>query len=162
MQEDTALMTFINSIITPELIRKVLNDYILDPLGIHGISHWIQVEQNACRLAQAEGIQSDVFSLFALFHDSRRINDGRDKDHGVRGAALARNLQGKWFQLSKMDLEILCYACENHTRQTHHRDPIIGICFDSDRLDLPRVGIATDIRYLNSVSAMNEVLSLNP
>jgi uncharacterized protein len=155
-------MTFINSIITPELVQKVLDDYVLDPLGIHGTPHWIQVEQNAYRLAKSEGIQSDVFSLFALFHDSRRINDGRDKDHGVRGAALARNLQGKWFQLSKMDLEILCYACENHTKKTHHPDSIIGICWDADRLDLPRVGIATDIRYLNSVSAINESLSLDP
>lgn len=44
---------------------------------------------SAMRLAATEGIESDVFELFALFHDSRHLNDERDPEHGARGAALS-------------------------------------------------------------------------
>lgn len=151
-------MHTLNPIVTADLLNKILEGYALDPNGIHGINHWLQVNENACRLAESEGIQSDVFSLFAVFHDSRRLNDSTDPDHGPRGAALARELHGEFFELSEADLDRLCDACEFHTSQTHHDDPVIGICFDADRLDLPRVGIATDAHYLNSLSAVNEVL----
>ncbi|HSW29094.1 MAG TPA: hypothetical protein VLH75_06290 [Longimicrobiales bacterium] len=37
-----------------------------------------------------EGADPLVADLFALFHDARRWNDGGDREHGARGAALAR------------------------------------------------------------------------
>lgn len=141
---------------TSELLEKILEGYVLDSAGIHGVGHWQQVAANAKRLAVAEGIESDVFELFAIFHDSRRFNDGRDRQHGARGAAFARKLHGTCFQLSEEDLERLCYACEHHTHQSHHPDPVIGICWDADRLDLPRVDIVPDVRFLNSAAAKNE------
>ena len=151
-------MHTLNPIVTADLWNRILEGYALDPTGIHGINHWLKVNENACRLAKSEGVQSDVFALFAVFHDARRLNDSCDPDHGPRGAALARELHGELFDLSKEDLERLCTACERHTAQIHHDDPVIGICFDADRLDLPRVGIATDAHYLNSLSAVSEVL----
>ena len=148
-------MSFINPIITPDLLNEVLSGYSLDIEGIHGIQHWEKVEQNALQLAKSEGIKSDLFSLFALFHDARRKNDLWDKNHGRRGADLAKKLHAKGtFQLSTKQLAQLCYASEYHTHQKHHDDPIIGICWDADRLALPRVGKNTNPLYLNSATAI--------
>jgi uncharacterized protein len=147
--------SFINPIITPELLAKVLDGYLLDIRGIHGISHWRQVEKNALHLAEGEGIVSSLFSLFALFHDARRKNDGHDREHGKRGATLARKLHVQGFyQIPAEDLDRLCYACEHHTNQRYNMDPIIGICWDADRLDLTRVGTTPNPRYLNSTTAI--------
>ena len=146
-------MSFINPLITPQFLNAILAQYTLNPRGIHGIPHWWQVEKNALEIAETENIESPVFSLFALFHDSQRLNDGRDPDHGQRGAALAKELHGTWFELTATELEQLCYACENHTHQTHHPDPVIGICWDADRLDLPRVGIIPKTHFLNTTTA---------
>ena len=148
-------MKFTNSIITPQLVSKVLCSYALDVEGIHGINHWIRVERNALQLAESEGVESDIFSLFALFHDARRQNEARDKEHGKHGAMLARELhtQGD-FPLSADELDRLCYACEHHTDQKHNADPIIGICWDADRLDLTRIGTVPNPLYLNSATAI--------
>ncbi|VGO17069.1 hypothetical protein PDESU_05664 [Pontiella desulfatans] len=152
----TDIINTLNPIITPELFGRILEGYPLDPLGIHGIYHWLKVAENARHLAKEEGIQSDVFPLFAVFHDSRRLNDGRDPDHGKRGASFARELHGTWFTLPEADLERLCYACEHHTDVVRHKDPVIGICWDADRMDLHRVGIMPDVKYLNSKTAKSE------
>jgi len=147
-------MNFINPIITPRLLDHVLEGYVLNIHGIHGVGHWQQVEKNAIRLADKEGVSSDILSLFSLFHDSRRINDGRDRDHGLRGAQLARVLHAQGlFDLSGEDLDRLFYACANHTVKTWSTDPVIGICWDADRLDLPRVGIKPNPKYLNCKAA---------
>ncbi|MEO0415706.1 MAG: hypothetical protein AAF226_12240, partial [Verrucomicrobiota bacterium] len=45
------------------------------------------------------------------------------------------------------------YACKWHTDQTHCSDITIGACWDSDRLDLGRVGLIPDSRYLNTILA---------
>lgn len=148
-------MSFINPIITPELLDEVLSGYALNIEGIHGINHWLQVERNALHLAESEGVVSDLFSLFALFHDARRENDGRDREHGKRGALLARELHAqRAFLISIEDLDRLCYACEHHTGQKHNTDQIIGICWDADRLDLTRIGKVPNPLYLNSATAI--------
>lgn len=152
-------MKFIGGIVSTELYQEIIGGYALNPMGFHGVPHWLRVWENTYRLGNAEGVDSDIFPLFSLFHDSCRHNDGFDPDHGKRGAILVRKLHETLFQLPSYDLERLCYACEHHTHQTHHPDPIIGICWDADRLDLPRVGIDPDINYMNSFTAISEVLS---
>lgn len=142
-------MPFKSPIITPTLFDAVMAQYRLDADGIHGLRHWQRVERFASRIAAEEQIQSDVFSLFALFHDACRRNDGRDPFHGPRGAELVRQFHGTYFNLPLAELDRLCEACEGHTRETHHDDPIISICWDADRLDLTRIGIQPDPALLN-------------
>ena len=64
-----------------------------------------------------------------------------------------------YFTLTKKELSQLVYACEWHTHQIHHEDPIIGICWDADRLDLGRVGIKPDPKFLN-LNESKEMLNI--
>lgn len=128
--------------------------------SVHGPSHWKRVEAFALEIASlTPGVDTDVIRLFALFHDSRRENEYGDPGHGARGAALAFDLHQREFpELETAALEQLVTACCWHTHRTHIDDPTIGTCFDADRLDLGRVGITPDARFLNTTAAMALIL----
>ena len=96
--------------------------------SIHGLKHWARVEANGVRIAGRMGSDELVVRLFALFHDSQRLNDGHDPEHGPRAAALVRSLDSYLDFLSDT----------------------LGTCYDADRLDLGRVGIKPDPKYLNT------------
>jgi uncharacterized protein len=126
------------------------------PLGqdsIHGPEHWIRVEANGLLIASESGADITVVRLFALFHDSRRENEFTDPDHGRRGAFLAKSLLGHELHLDARRIDLLMEACEGHTDIMHHPDPTIATCWDADRLDLPRVGITPDPKFLNTARA---------
>lgn len=142
----------------PELLRTILDGYVLPTFGLHGIGHWARVLENGVRLAEDEGGRVEVVRLFAVFHDARRWNDGHDPDHGPRGAELARKFRGTAFDLPDDDFERLYIACEEHTHTRHHDDVTVQCCFDADRLDLGRVGIRPDVRYLNTAAAKSNPL----
>jgi uncharacterized protein len=100
------------------------------------------VLENGLRIAEQTGANTRVVTLFALFHDSRRINDARDDGHGARGADLARVTRSRWFEASDAELELLVEACRLHTDGHVDGDITLQTCWDADRLDLGRVGIA--------------------
>ncbi len=112
------------------LVHAILEDYALSPHGTHGVGHWARVLENGLRLAEATGANVEVVQLFAIFHDARRVNEGVDDGHGERGADLAAELR-----------QLLYEACAAHTDGLTEADVTIQVCWDSDRLDLGRVGI---------------------
>jgi uncharacterized protein len=112
--------------------------------SLHGPEHWRRVERNGKLLSTQTGANLNVVRLFALFHDSRRINEGWDPGHGARGAAFAATLHGKSFHLGEDEFEILQYACIWHTEGVSHENVTVATCWDADRLDLGRVGIIPD------------------
>ena len=122
------------------VIEAVRAEYRLRWEGTHGLPHWERVRENGLRLAASTGARADVVELFAYFHDSRRANEGRDPEHGARGADLARALAGTVFSLDDAGLELLFAACCGHTHGKSAADPTIATCWDADRLDLGRVG----------------------
>jgi uncharacterized protein len=85
-----------------------------------------------------------------------RLNDGRDPLHGPRGAALARELRGEVFDLEDREMGLLTFACEEHTNGNLGEDPTVGVCWDADRLNLWRVGITPDPRFLSTEAARSE------
>ena len=118
--------------------------------SVHGPCHWRRIERNGLFLAQRTGADETVVRLFALFHDSRRENDGCDTGHGTRGAWYAATLRDSACELSDERFELLRYACEWHTAGRHHDNPTIGTCWDADRLDLGRVGIIPHPGYMST------------
>jgi len=112
------------------------------------VSHWARVLENGLRLAPETGGNVEVIQLFAVFHDSRRVNEGIDDGHGQRGADLALRLRGGLFDLPDEDFDLLYAACVGHTDGGTTSDPTVQTCWDSDRLDLGRVGICPDPRRL--------------
>jgi uncharacterized protein len=91
--------------------------------------------------------------LFAVFHDSRRVNECTDYCHGQRGAALAAELRGQLFDLPDADFDLLHQACVDHTDGLLDGDITMQTCWDADRLDLGRVGTDPDPRRLCTAAA---------
>ncbi len=126
------------------LVQAILQQYELEPSGIHGVVHWARVLENALRLAEVTGANLQVASLFAVLHDSCRLNDHYDPEHGPRGAELAAQLRGSLFEVTDHEFHLLQKACAGHTTERTHPDITIQTCWDSDRLDLGRVGVAPE------------------
>ena len=142
-----------------DLLRTILDGYELPKEGIHGPRHWITVSRLGLKLAQATpGADPEVVHMFALFHDSRRENEGSDPDHGFRGAELARSMRGSHLiHLNDSQFELLRFACTHHTDGGVSTDPTIGCCWDADRLDLGRVGIEPEVAYLSTTAGREMV-----
>jgi len=144
-------MSFQNENLTGELITAVLRDGTASQAGVHGLGHWRRVEQFGLEIAATSGADRDVVSHFALFHDSCRLNDGHDPEHGPRGAALARRFfKAGRLGLSENQMELLHEACTDHTYVHYSSNPTVATCFDADRLDLGRVGITPNPKFLNT------------
>jgi uncharacterized protein len=125
--------------------------------SIHGESHWQRVAAAGLTLLpETPGADPALVFLFALFHDSMRLNDNYDPRHGPRGAALARQLRGEAFDLEDAEMNLLAFACEEHTNGGIGPDPTVGVCWDADRLNLWRVGIIPDPRFLSTEAARSE------
>ena len=125
----------------PLVLNAVLDEYVLSVNGCHGVAHWARVMENGLRLADETGANIEVLCLFAVLHDSKRVNDGHDPDHGQRGADFAADIRGKLFDLADHEFDLLYKACAGHTHERTHPDITVQTCWDSDRLDLGRVGI---------------------
>jgi uncharacterized protein len=125
----------------PLILYALLDDYALPWDGDHGVIHWARVLENGLRLAGETGANVEVVQLFAVLHDSRRVSEGSDPDHGPRAAEFARALRGRLFDLPDHEFRLLHRACAGHTHERTHPDVTVRTCWDADRLDLGRVGI---------------------
>ena len=107
----------------------------------HGVEHWDRVAKFGSMLYQ-EGADMDVILAFAYLHDAERMHNGRDINHGQRASGLIDAIRHTQLEaLSDEQIAKLKRACELHTIQHRTGDLTIDICFDADRMDLPRVGI---------------------
>jgi uncharacterized protein len=123
------------------ILDAILEEYVLPWDGDHGIAHWARVLENGIRLAEETAANIEVVQLFAILHDSQRVNEVDDPDHGPRGAAFAQDLRGLLFDLADHEFRLLHRACAGHTHERTHPNVTIQTCWDADRLDLGRVGI---------------------
>ena len=135
------------------LLEIVKDNFKLDLYGIHGIYHWQRVYKNTQILAKHYKVKSKVFELFALFHDSKRKNEYSDLSHGFRASKFVEDLiEKREIVLDEDDKNRFLYAIANHTISDENNplfnDLIVQICFDADRLDLGRIGIEPEERYM--------------
>ena len=136
-----------------DLIEQIKKEFKIDYYGLHGINHWRRVYCNTQKLSKHYNVESEVFELFALLHDSKRQDELEDKHHGKRAAQfVVELLEVASIELSEKDTQRLIYACANHTHSDKKNplfnDLVVQICFDSDRLDIDRVGYTVDPKYL--------------
>ena len=125
----------------PLVVQAILEEYALSPDGDHGVAHWARVLENGLRLANVTGADIEVVQLFAVFHDCKRVKETSDPDHGRFGAEFAAELRGQVFALPDHEFRLLYRACSGHTHERTHPDITVQTCWDSDRLDLGRVGV---------------------
>lgn len=118
---------------------------------IHGITHWMRVLNNGLTIAKHTGANIAFVELFALFHDSCRLNDGEDPDHGKRAADLLLSRRSNLNEIPEELFRHLLEALRNHTHVKHTDNIHTATCWDADRLDLGRVGINPSEEYMNTV-----------
>ncbi len=128
----------------PLILHAILEQYTLAWDGDHGIAHWARVLENGRRLVKETGANIEVVQLFAILHDCQRVNEGGDPKHGPRAAAFALEVRGLLFDLPDHEFRLLHRACAGHTHERTHPNITMQTCWDSDRLDLGRVGITPD------------------
>ncbi len=111
---------------------------------LHGFPHWQRVAINGEQLATPD-TDPTVLRLFAYLHDSCRIDNGHDGEHGPRAAKMIADLRPNLLSgLNDEQFHTLQQAIEKHTSHHATGNPTIDACFDADRLDLIRVGIRPD------------------
>lgn len=136
-----------------DFLEMIRHQFALGLDGIHGQSHWDRVRANGLRLAEHTSADAEIVELFAYLHDSRRLNDGWDMEHGQRAAEFIETLQGPLLRLSGRRLELLTYACSYHSEGLTDADITVQTCWDADRLDLGRIGIRPDPERLCTAAA---------
>lgn len=133
------------------LFQKVASEFRLPKdISAHAEDHWGRVALYGQLLGEASAGDRDVIALFAMLHDSQRFEETHDPEHGPRAARFAELMQGRFYLLQDRQLQLLSMACRDHERGYTVSEPTIGSCWDSDRLDLDRVGIAVDPGYLST------------
>ena len=133
-----------------EVLKQPFLDFIakqfqLDPLGIHGIEHWLRVLVTGRQIAKRINANVKVIELFALLHDSRRWNNMDDPLHGQRAAEFCEILNNRWFKADDADIRLLRTACRYHSTGNLHPNVTVQACWDADRLDLGRIGVRPDL-----------------
>lgn len=130
---------------------------------LHGPDHWARVSRNAQhiltfsfphqRMALLRGVK-----LFALMHDCQRLDEGYDTMHGAHAAAFLRtHFTTICPELSPELIERVAMVCQEHTirqpwdcyaKQDPELQILMAICLDADRLDLTRLRINPNPKFL--------------
>lgn len=135
-----------------KLLESIKEKFQLDLLGDHGIYHWKRVEKIGLYLSKATKANVDIVRLFAVLHDSKRVNEFIDPEHGLQAAEFVKKLykEGR-LNISSIQLQQLEFACKYHSDTSKKIDDItILTCWDSDRLDIWRVGKAPSPLYMKT------------
>jgi uncharacterized protein len=136
-----------------QLLEIVRKQFVLEWDGIHGARHWARVRENGLLIAESNGANKEIVELFAFLHDVKRADNGRDPEHGKRVADFIKASRPQLLQLSDADFDLLTYACMYHSDGLIEADITVQTCWDSDRLDLGRIGIKPEPRFLCTEAA---------
>jgi len=145
------------------LLNLIVGQFKLDIKGDHGISHWRKVYEISNYLAKETRADIAVVSFFAYLHDAKREDDVYDLQHGHKAGDFIKELHSKHLlPLSEGQLERLGMACKFHADSgIKSNDITIQTCWDADRLDLWRVGVVPDKKFLNTDFAKQDEIIMH-
>jgi uncharacterized protein len=148
-------MTGVSNAVIGELVWVAEQVSATAPLAgsqLHGEQHWQAVARIGARLAaETPGPDLRAVLFFALLHDARRENEHHDPLHGPRAADLLDHFVAESrVVLAARVRDQLRDAIARHDAGAVSDDPLIGLCWDADRLCLPRVGIEPDPELLST------------
>ena len=148
-----------SKVLSQELLDHLLKQFPSGSSTIHGEDHWMRVLYNGRMLAKETGANLKVVELFALIHDCQRDNDDYDLEHGRRAAEYVNDIYDKWLDIDEKEKELLIEACKYHSDGLIDADITVQTCWDSDRLDLGRVGIKpSSDRLCTKVARRSDVI----
>lgn len=119
----------------------------------HGPRHWRDVARIGASLCDHVPVADrELAFLFAVLHDSCRLNDRQDPEHGPRAAMLAQKLLDEGLIVLVPDRAVLLReTIRLHTELTNSENHTTGVCLDADRLTLWRVGFTPNPEFLSTV-----------
>lgn len=123
---------------------------------LHGQDHWRAVAAQGIALATELKYPPKaryMALLFGLFHDSRRVNDDYDPEHGARAAqAFKEFFSGEREALcDAVFLDQMTDALVYHDKGRNHSDPMVSLGWDADRSCLGRCGITPALSFFSIV-----------
>ena len=123
---------------------------------LHGEIHWRCVAATGLELASTDAnVDRAMVFCFGLLHDTRRVNEAVDPEHGPRAAEFAEELHADGvLQLGGTRFAALLEALRLHSDGQVSVDPTIGTCWDADRLHLPRVSIVPNPTLFSTRAAL--------
>jgi len=151
-----------DAMLAPDCSERVIPHRSMDS-ALHGAEHWHRVARYGACLAAALGLSETVahnVQVFAWMHDLARVSDGRDPEHGARGAERFREIGENLFAgLAERDRQLIESGIRLHNAGMTAEEAVrtgallvleyddattmacVGACWDADRLDLLRLGI---------------------
>ena len=122
--------------------------------NVHGVRHCAHVLRFALMIAEAKGLsqsQRETLATAAVFHDSRRQTEWRDREHGRRAAEYYRDFcEETGMTFDPVCYEIIawhnrgdetgCFEIERKLPDREYAILIYKILKDADSLDLFRLG----------------------
>ena len=142
-----------------KIIYRIKGETPVPAHSVHGYMHWERVANYGHTIAKHEDVNERIITLFAYFHDCQRLSDGSDPEHGLRAAKYIKTFSNKELGLDETGVDRLIFACRYHTYARETNDLTIKACWDSDRLDLDRLGIIPDPEHLFTETAI--IITLN-
>jgi uncharacterized protein len=159
-------------LLTAAQILAALEPHVRFPSVLHGPPHWARVRRFGTLLAARVALPPEAHAcveLFAWLHDLAREDDAASRRHAVDGAAqIDAILPVIADPLTPDQVETLRAAIHHHSdgmvaarawevgafdRIGWPRDLVVatvGCCWDADRLDLPRVGVAPAEQFMST------------
>jgi uncharacterized protein len=132
----------------------------------HGVRHWHDVARIGYMLLEVatKGLDADenhydpaLVFLFAALHDTQRENEYDDPHHGSRASLVMTGMVTEGIvDLSDDQFNTLDEALNDHDRGRTTDDPTVSICWDADRLTLPRVGIKPKKTLMSSAPVKHD------
>jgi uncharacterized protein len=124
----------------------------------HGPHHWKCVALTGLAIARKEpAIDLQLVYVFAQLHDSQRMNEYSDPEHGPRAAEVAAKATAELgipgFEAGGERTNKLIAAIRDHTTARSSEDLTIGACWDADRFNLWRVGTVPDVAFMSTPAA---------
>lgn len=144
-------------IVPPKVLRRIMDEFSLKNSDVHGVNHWSRVYYYGHLLSKNHSIDLEIIAYFSIFHDSKRICEHEDPEHGYNGAEFFKKLESI-IHLKPENKEIIYEACSKHNYQEQTNIKEIGVCFDADRLDLWRVDIQPYNRYLHFDESKSDLM----
>jgi uncharacterized protein len=139
----------------PTLMSIIYKHYRLGPNSLHGPDHWLRVGVIGLALAERTGANMRVVRYFAQLHDVGRSDEGSDIFHGIESAHFCKEHR-HLISLDDDEFELLLQAIAKHPMGGLSKNVTTGSCWDADRLDLGRVGIPPDKKYLSTTAAKED------
>ena len=139
-----------SEIITQPYINFLAHQYELSHNGAFGVEHWFRTLINGRILAEKTRADIAVIEHFAMLHDIKRQDEHRHIEHGARAADFANSLVGAWIHLDHSQMLKLDEAIRFHSMGRLSRDITVQVCWDSNLLDLGRLGDKLDPSYLGT------------